>query len=864
MQILGTRLAALLVVCCGFTHAAQAQFWKPKVKIDPASVRIGFRAVGQTNDGGTATTAKVGCWVPISFGLEYAGETRSAMKVEVSTMDGDGYRMTATYPIVEAIPETADAPAPGSKIEPTELTHTVYARQSGELSTVTLKILADDGSNAALSDTIQVNGSGPRSVNKYLILSLGTSLPGFTFKPKDGEATTRELREDRFLLARLDSVEEMPDNWFGYDSVDLLILPTGKADEQFLGTLLSSTRGERKRRALLEWVRRGGKLVLSTAARAELVRASTDFAKVLPALIGDVNREASVQLVQDDTQSGWLELKYKDRPAPRVSQLAVVGALGAVVLPETLPVTQLKPGPQPFQKLLVDGKKRPIIVQAALGLGRITLVAFDLDRSPFIDHPNRGEFWEWLIQNAGAMQRFDKTAKSADAGFASNLIGMGAGAEDGIAAALRKNTDSFEGVPVISFGWVALFILAYTIIIGPLEYILLKKVFGRLELTWITFPIIVLSVSAAAYFTAYALKGKDLRINKIDVVDVDMRAAQPRIYGRTWFTIFSPRIDSYTIGVEPKDDWGKATDENGYSPVPMVDWFGQTVQSAALNGGGSGRSYTVQINPLGDDRRTLDSASAKNLAYANGLESVPIQVWSTKAFTANWASLQDPAHPIIESNLRYLPQKDERGLPESLEGTVTLKVPVGNIQEAFVFYRGKGYALPNGLTADVPVNLGFNSTDAIKLDEFFAMDDRYEEVESGDVTMNPRVGGRRRTSNTVDARGAPGAAPLALYGLLFHDRAVGKVRSPQNASLRTIDQSWRLSDRNADEVILLAKVRKVSEQPEEIMNAPGGASPSKLWLKGLPGRDIRTPLPGVLQQETYLRFYLPIKPSGAK
>src|SRR5205814_8375374 len=107
-------------------------------------------------------------------------------------------------------------------------------------------------------------------------------------------------------------------------------------------------------------------------------------------------------------------------------------------------------------------------------------------------------------------------------------------AEDNLAVALRRHVDTFDGVPVISFGWVAVFIVLYILLIGPVEYFFLKKVLGRLELTWVTFPLIVVTVSAAAYFTAYAVKGRDLKVNKVDVVDVD--PASGRVYGRCWFT----------------------------------------------------------------------------------------------------------------------------------------------------------------------------------------------------------------------------------------------------------------------------------------------------------------------------------------
>ena len=60
--------------------------------------------------------------------------------------------------------------------------------------------------------------------------------------------------------------------------------------------------------------------------------------------------------------------------------------------------------------------------------------------------------------------------------------------------ALKRGLEMFEEIPVISFGVVALFILFYIVLVGPLDYFILKKLFKRLELTWITFPTIVLRI----------------------------------------------------------------------------------------------------------------------------------------------------------------------------------------------------------------------------------------------------------------------------------------------------------------------------------------------------------------------------------
>ena len=79
---------------------------------------------------------------------------------------------------------------------------------------------------------------------------------------------------------------------------------------------------------------------------------------------------------------------------------------------------------------------------------------------------------------------------------------MGAFVEGGeLGVDFKRELEQFEEVPVISFGWVALFILFYIVLVGPLDYFILKKVFKRLEWTWISSPILVLVVSVAAYAT---------------------------------------------------------------------------------------------------------------------------------------------------------------------------------------------------------------------------------------------------------------------------------------------------------------------------------------------------------------------------
>ena len=97
---------------------------------------------------------------------------------------------------------------------------------------------------------------------------------------------------------------------------------------------------------------------------------------------------------------------------------------------------------------------------------------------------------------------------------------------------------------------------------------------------------------------------------------------------------------------------------------------------------------------------------------------------------------------------------------------------------------------------------------------------------------------------------------------LFHEAGVNTPDAGglQNASLRRLDQSWRLAADNRNEVIVAGRVPVVTKPAEELMTDPLSPSPSVLWLKGLPGDGPRVPTPGTLQQETFVRSYVPIPP----
>ena len=115
-----------------------------------------------------------------------------------------------------------------------------------------------------------------------------------------------------------------------------------------------------------------------------------------------------------------------------------------------------------------------------------------------------------------------------------------------LASLLRQALEQFATVKPVSFGWVAFFIFLYILLIGPGDYLFLKHVLKRMELTWVTFPVIVVTVSLLAYVAAYSIKGRDLRVNKVDVVDVDQPAGLRG--GAASSTCSVPRTATMTSG----------------------------------------------------------------------------------------------------------------------------------------------------------------------------------------------------------------------------------------------------------------------------------------------------------------------------
>ena len=166
---------------------------------------------------------------------------------------------------------------------------------------------------------------------------------------------------------------------------------------------------------------------------------------------------------------------------------------------------------------------------------------------------------------------------------------------------------------------------AYILIIGPGDFWLLKRLVRRTEFTWLTFPLIVIGLSAAAYAIANYLKGDELRVNQVEIVDIDCSdadATNDLVRGTVWTHFFTPEVSQFDLQFSSDDPRpGRfPTTANRSSP-------GWAFPATRLGGMQADASQTAVF----DQGYRYDEQLA-------AIEQLPVPVWSTKTLTSRWTA----------------------------------------------------------------------------------------------------------------------------------------------------------------------------------------------------------------------------------
>ncbi|MGH9065909.1 MAG: hypothetical protein ACRD0J_00035, partial [Acidimicrobiales bacterium] len=151
--------------------------------------------------------------------------------------------------------------------------------------------------------------------------------------------------------------------------------------------------------------------------------------------------------------------------------------------------------PRPGATVVSSQGSTPVVVQRGQGRGRVLFTAFDPAVPPFTAWPGTTALLRQLL--AGA--RGPSGGQVVSAGPSFLMAGRPSSlAADGVA--LAPVLADMPGVTLPSAAVLAILLLAYLVVVGPLNFFVLKRL-GRRDLAWATVPAISLVAVAAAWAT---------------------------------------------------------------------------------------------------------------------------------------------------------------------------------------------------------------------------------------------------------------------------------------------------------------------------------------------------------------------------
>ena len=247
------------------------------------------------------------------------------------------------------------------------------------------------------------------------------------------------------------------------------------------------------------------------------------------------------------------------------------------------------------------------------------------------------------------------------------------------------------------------------------------------------------------------MKGRELRINKVNVLDVDQTSGMVR--GTSVVNLFSPQNRDYGVSFVPlpMDQAPPEKPSKSTGAEVLTSWMGTPENQF----GGMGNSGRMGFSSGG--------YSAEPVGSSERLEGVRVAIWSTKSLTSRWYG---PSPNLVEADL--LPSGIDR-----LTGTVVNRLPIP-LEDAILVFGRQVYQIGD-MAPNVVIRVELTK-------------DRYLSGLLGESAKH----------YINDQNQAPQQEKLdradLLIGIMFHDsRDPGSEVPKENAVFRSLDLSGQLA-----------------------------------------------------------------------
>ena len=269
-----------------------------------------------------------------------------------------------------------------------------------------------------------------------------------------------------------------------------------------------------QRDTLRTWIGLGGQLIVSGGVQGQLSAAG--IADMLPATLHGNLHDGSI---------------------------AKLLALGSSALPsgaQTASLSDLEPQPD-ARDVIGDG----LIWERQLGAGRTLITAFDLGLLRGWQDETR--LWEQILQ---ARAQFIPTLEVSNPSY--DLI---------------RSSLQLPGLSLPPTGYLVVFLFLYILLIGPLNYLVLRQL-KRLEWAWISIPVLVALMVAGLYAFGVGTRGGQPNLSQLSIIQASEGEQKAQL--SAFIGLFSPFRTTYTIGLPPQSLVLDQERWNGNNPSDAV------------------------------------------------------------------------------------------------------------------------------------------------------------------------------------------------------------------------------------------------------------------------------------------------------
>jgi hypothetical protein len=404
--------------------------------------------------------------------------------------------------------------------------------------------------------------------NDLLIGLIGRPGFGLVLLPKQSMCMTNSGSGKVYIGDKLPKM--VPWDWTGFACLDLLILYNPQWD----------LFNEHQLNAITQWISNGGKLLLVLGSRP--ITSDNPITQILPFELQEAKQvELSTETLEE------LKLVHN--------------------VSETVTCRPLKPKPNiEFYENHTDNIDECLFGSGYYGFGRVGVLAFDPTSMTNAQTTNSPQFWISAIRAVLEINEYSRAnrpvrsirsvsenVKNPNSQNRTNRyeVGLANSANN----AVMDHLYNISEMRPLSIWWVILLLGTLAVLLGPVDYKILKRL-DRLPLTWLTCTFWIVLFSVGAYYGVRALRGGKLQMRVVSVLDGIQN--NDSNWSTNYCGLFASRSDDYKIEGLKNNQWW-----SGIAPTETSLWeYNQNVARR--------RIYCVQHD-------------GGNLPY-----SLPVNIWT--------------------------------------------------------------------------------------------------------------------------------------------------------------------------------------------------------------------------------------------